>query len=67
MLNERICKLREELNNSIINGQDYSITYELSIKLDKLIAEYYRMEFNRTEEKQTSKDKAQVQKEMALK
>ena len=67
MLDEKICKLREELNNSIINGQDYSITYELSIELDELIAEYYRMEFNRTKEKQTSKDKAQVQKEIALK
>ena len=23
MLNDEICKLREELNNSIISGQDY--------------------------------------------
>ena len=34
------------LNNSIITGQDYSITYELSIKLDELIAEYYRIELD---------------------
>ena len=34
--------LREKLNESIINGEDYSIIYQLSIKLDELIAQYYR-------------------------
>ena len=29
MLNDEICKLREELNNSIINGEDYEKTYRL--------------------------------------
>ena len=47
MLNDKICKLREELNNSILSGQDYSITYELSIRLDELIAEYYRIELSK--------------------
>lgn len=47
MLNEKICELREELNNSIIDGKDYSVTYELSIRLDQLIAEYYRVEMSR--------------------
>lgn len=42
MLNDEICKLREKLNESIITGQDYTITYKLSIELDELIAEYYR-------------------------
>lgn len=42
MLNEKICKLREKLNESIVSGQDYSIVYQLSIELDELIAEYYR-------------------------
>lgn len=42
MLNEEICKLREQLNESIINGQDYTITYKLSVELDELIAKYYR-------------------------
>ena len=55
MLDERICRLREELNNSIINGQDYSITYELSIQLDQLIAEYYRIELDRTSKTQGKK------------
>ena len=43
MLNEEICKLRNKLNESIVTGQDYSIIYQLSIELDELIAEYYRM------------------------
>ena len=43
MLNEEICKLREKLNESIINGEDYSIIYQLSIELDELIAQYYEI------------------------
>ena len=42
MLNDEICKLREKLNESIINGEDYSIIYQLSIELDELIAQYYK-------------------------
>lgn len=42
MLNDEICKLRDKLNESIVSGQDYSITYKLSIELDELIAKYYR-------------------------
>ena len=42
MLNEEICKLREELNNSITSGKDYKEIYEISIELDRLIALYYR-------------------------
>ena len=47
MLNDEICKLREKLNNSILNGEDYSITYKISIELDELIAEYYKIELER--------------------
>lgn len=42
MLNDVICKKREELNQSIITGQDYEITYKLSIELDELISEFYK-------------------------
>ncbi len=42
MLNDEICKLRDELNKSIEEEKDYSVIYELSVKLDKLIAEYYK-------------------------
>ena len=42
MLNDEICKLREKLNESILMGEDYEITYKLSLELDELIAKYYR-------------------------
>ncbi len=43
MLNDEICKLRDKLNRSIENGEDYEITYKLSIELDELIAQYYKI------------------------
>ena len=46
MLNDEICKLREELNESIISGKDYEITYKISVQLDQLIAEYYKTELD---------------------
>ena len=61
MLNDEICKLREELNNSIINGQDYEITYKLSVELDELIAEYYRTELDLTKDRKL-KDKIRKRK-----
>ena len=42
MLNDEICKLRDKLNISIEQGEDYSVTYKLSTELDELIVEYYR-------------------------
>ncbi len=39
---QKINILREELNNSILEDKDYSIIYDLSVKLDELIADYYR-------------------------
>ncbi len=42
MLNDEICKLRDKLNKSIETGQDYNLTYQLSIELDELIAKYYK-------------------------
>lgn len=51
MLNDEICKLREKLNESIITGQDYNITYKLSIELDELIAKYYRKDINNIQKK----------------
>jgi len=42
MLNDEICKLRNKLNTSIEKGDDYSITYRLSVELDDLIALYYK-------------------------
>lgn len=42
MINDEICKLRDKLNKSIENGDDYKVTYKLSIELDDLIAKYYK-------------------------
>lgn len=41
MIDEEICKLRDKLNQSIIDKKDYNIIYKLSIELDELIAQYY--------------------------
>lgn len=40
-IDEEICKLREELNQSIIDEKDYNIIYKISIELDELITQYY--------------------------
>ncbi len=42
MLNEEICKLRDKLNKSIEQGEDYFVIYKLSVELDELIAQYYK-------------------------
>lgn len=34
MVNKQILKLREKLNNSIINGEKYEVIYKLSVELD---------------------------------
>ena len=41
MIDEEISKLRDKLNQSIIDKKDYNIIYKLSIELDELIAQYY--------------------------
>lgn len=50
MINDEICKLREVLNKSIVEGEDYSVVYQISIELDELIAKYYQ-EASRGEQK----------------
>ena len=42
MLDKEINELREKLNGAILNNEDYSIIYKISIELDELIAKYYR-------------------------
>ena len=39
---EQINNLREKLNESIENNENYSIIYNLSVQLDELIADYYK-------------------------
>lgn len=53
MINDKICELREKLNESIINGEKYEIIYKISVELDSLIANYYKEEYekqNKTED-----------------
>lgn len=45
MLNDEICRKRDELNKSIENGEEYSKIYKLSVELDDLIAKYYINEY----------------------
>ena len=42
MLNDEICKLRDKLNESILNEKDYETIYSISVELDELIAKFYR-------------------------
>ncbi|MCI9016566.1 MAG: aspartyl-phosphate phosphatase Spo0E family protein [Clostridia bacterium] len=42
MINDDICKKRDELNKSIENGEDYNIIYKISVELDELIDKYYK-------------------------
>ncbi len=63
MLNEEICKLREKLNDSILNEADYSITYQISVELDELIAQYYSTQVKlvtRTNERKNQRKKELV-------
>lgn len=45
MLDDEICKLREKLNNSILEGREYSEILKISQELDELIAQYYKTAF----------------------
>lgn len=41
MLNDEICKLRDKLNESIIQEESYDKILKISIELDQLIAQHY--------------------------
>ena len=44
MLNDEICRVRNKLNTSIENGDDYDKIYQISVELDQLIAQFYNEE-----------------------
>lgn len=64
MLNEEICRLREKLNDSILNETDYSITYQISVELDELIAQYYSSQMKLATKTKTRK--TQRKKELVV-
>lgn len=57
MLNDEICKKRDELNKSIENGEEYSKIYKLSVELDELIAQYYNTTLKEETNEETSHKK----------
>lgn len=59
MLNDEICKKRDELNKSIENNDDYDKIYKISVELDELIAKYYMTEESKDKdlEKKVNKKK----------
>ena len=60
MLNDEICILREKLNKSIVQGEDYNITYKLGVELDELIAKYYTANINLNKNKRMIENKAYI-------
>lgn len=42
-LNEKIVNLRNKLNNYIVNDACYDDIYKLSVELDQLINQYYKL------------------------
>lgn len=55
MLNDEICKKRDELNESIKNNDDYEKIYKISVELDELIVKYYIEQEAHREMKEKSK------------
>lgn len=51
MINDEICKLRDKLNKSIENGEDYDVIYKLSVELDELIVKFYKEKEEKEEKK----------------
>lgn len=64
MLNEEICRLREKLNDSILNETDYNITYQISVELDELIAQYYSTQMKLVTNEKEKQHKHQKEKKL---
>ena len=64
MLNEEICRLREKLNDSILNETDYNITYQISVELDELIAQYYSTQMKLVTNEKEKQRKHQKEKKL---
>ena len=60
MLNDEICQLRDELNDSFLGKQDYNDIYKLSIELDELIIKYYNKELIKTKETRKTQNRKKL-------
>lgn len=50
VIDDEICKMRKKLDRSIEQSESYDKIYAISLELDKLIAEYYRIQERKKEE-----------------
>lgn len=57
MLDEEIIKKRKELDESIEKNRNYDITYKLSVELDDLIAQFYKIKIGQDNKKTQDKRK----------
>ena len=60
MLNDEIRKKREELNKSIEENKDYDYIYKISVELDELIAEYYKLNGEKHKEGKQEENKKKL-------
>ena len=59
MLDDEILELRRKLDESVKNNKNSKETYELSIKLDKLISDYYKTKLKNDKKTENTKEKIQ--------
>ena len=57
VINEKIVKLRYELNKAIDEGKDMLYIYNKSIELDELIAKFYNFKAEKRRKKPKNKGK----------
>ena len=62
MLEEKIMRKREELNESIESNSKYEDVYKLSVELDNLITEFYKESKDKEKVKRILKCKKQINK-----
>ena len=66
LINDEICKVRDKLNKSIEDGEDYKVIYQISVELDELIAEFYSQSKKEEEKKQNTTKKLKSKKKLLI-
>lgn len=62
MLEDKINKKREELNESLEKNKNYDTTYKLSVELDELISQFYGMTKEKNKKQRTIRKKKDYNK-----